>query len=189
MLTVPEPIEDPRPYLLDIHVLDSDRLPDTWFEQCMDSIFASAREAPFRTEVHWCDEVVGDEFAARKAAYAQGSAPYVAKVDMDDWIAIDTLPSIADALMSGSNVVITDAIHIFINEGNRRIRGQGGFRAFKRELLDRIDWSNADNACCVDCAMGRIAGKPEQVHSIGLYRRRGYNSLATQQRRAQHAVG
>lgn len=185
--SVPQPNEDTRPMLLDLHVLLTDRIPSGWVEQCLDSIDTAVMCAPFGVQLHLADEVIGDEFAARRTAYGKGVAPWVAQVDVDDWLAGDVLCQVWPAMQAGT-AVLTKAMQIDITAKTRCVSAVG-FGVYPRALLDRVDWSNARGACCVKCELYRLAGPHQSVDSIGITRRVGYRSLQTQALEKRHAVG
>lgn len=182
--SIPYPGEDPRPYLLDLHVLLTDHLPEVWFENCMESIFHAEGRAPYRTEIHYGDEIIGNEWAARKAAYSYGSAPYVAKVDVDSWLDQDALLHIHEGMLRGDPAIVTNGIGYDASKGGS-VALSRGLVATRRELLDVIDWPNQDRECCPERAMMKAAGSVTWVHKAGLHRRVGYSSLGAIERKAE----
>lgn len=191
--SVPYPGEDPRPYLLDLHVLMSDRLPEAWFDQCMESIFHAEGRAGYRTEILLENEVIGDEWAARKGVIQEGSAKYVGYVDMDDWLSQDALAILEAPMLAGAESIITAGVGFDIGKNNARTILSNGLRVFRRDMLDRVDWTNAAGRCCVAHALMDLRTEETTwVKEQGLYRRIGYDSLGAQYRRQvekQNALG
>lgn len=189
--TWPDPIEDDRPRVLDLHMLVTERVPFGWLDACLDSLDLAFMRAPFGVCFYLGDEIVGDEWTARRRAYAAGSAAWVAHVDAGDWLAPDALAALWPAMQDDVDLVQSAAMRHDAVTG-ARTHTLRGLAVCRRILLDRVDWSNAAAVCCVQAALANAAGaRRANVTNIGLHRRAGHLGLGCRacESRNDNAVG
>lgn len=174
--------------MLDLHVLVTHRLPAGWLEQCLDSVFAAARAAPYPVQVHLVPEREGDLWGARLDGYSRGGFPYVTYVDADDWLEPAGLNPFEAPMRAGVESVWARGYMHCVRTGAVRDRTVAQ-RVFSRALLDKLDASRP-HGCCPACALYEVlADEPLQLSDQVANLRDGYDSLALKMKGVLRAVG
>lgn len=160
--------------MLDVHVLT---LPDSrqdWLQQCLASVDAAARAAPFPVGVHVVDGVAGHIGLGRARGFALGESPFVTYVDDDDFVDADAFACLSTAFESSPRLIFTQERMV----QNEKPAGCGGghhLAVLRREDAIAHDWSNhpAGGEAELYRSLGPWVQLPNVVYTHRLYRSRG----------------
>lgn len=129
---------------LDVHILCTNYTRPDWLSQCLGSVEAAVRQAPFEIGVHVLPGVVGHLGQARALGYARGTAKYVTHVDDDDFVDPDAFLILAEAMEAGAQVITTGEKRVMVALGKTFLvpDSRHHLAVYQRGVLEKSDYAD-----------------------------------------------
>jgi hypothetical protein len=161
---------------LDVHLLIMDSTPDDWVQQCIGSVELAISQAGFPVAFHQLRATGASIGIDRAIGFAQGSAPYVANVDDDDFILPNAFALMREPMLAGADGIFPKESVLLYQYVNGHVvydrtmegRQRHSMKTFKRDhLIDFTQWSWAGDtaqACYLEKHTTHLVDLPQATY-------------------------